>query len=284
MTLLIIQPPASRISVISYHNTSPPKDVSGLIYWGRQHTWKPSRNRWHGYMTGLKPSRDSQLANYPWLPCSTGVHGTDSEIGIVLQSWSLRRDLPPRRGLGTIVLQNDPSAKIYPLTGGRTKATYSFDLKVPSSFTLFGGVSQVVAYFNFVDSKHKRGFWLGMNCFDSRGAQQGEDTVLWDKGTNLPIVRCYAGMPSALGGDTAGPHKSRTFDSYQSYRWSVTRSVIERAAQMLRAYNPDGGYSDDPLDYYINSINLNPEIYVPDGLLSYAHIGMAVRNWQLKLV
>ena len=264
MTVIITQPAASPISAVSYRNATSPKDASTLVYWGTQHTWVPSRNRWHGLMTGLKP-------------------GAGNEIGIILQSWSLRRDLPPRRGLGTIVLQHNPTAKIYPLADGHTQAVYSFDLKVPSSFTLAGGVSQVAAYFSLVDSRNKRSFWLGLNCFDSRGTQ-GADAVLWDIGTKQPIVRCFAGMPSQLGGDTAGTHRSRTYTAYQPYRWSVTRSVIERAAQMLRAYNPNVAYSDDAGKYYIGSINLNPEIYVPTGLLSYAHIGLAVRNWQLELI
>jgi hypothetical protein len=283
MTVIITQPPAQPISAVSYRNNTSPKDKSTLVYWGTQHTWVPSRNRWHGLMTGLKPPRDNQLATYPWLPCSTGVHGAGNEIGIILQSWSLRRDLPPRRGLGTIVLQHNPTAKIYLLADGRTAAVYSFDMKVPSSFTTGGGVSQVVAYFSLVDSRNKRSFWLGLNCFDSRGTQ-GADAVLWDIGTKQPIVRCFAGTASRLGGDTAGPHKSRTFSNYQSYRWSVTRSGIESAAQMLRAYNPNVPFSDDAGEYYIGSINLNPEIYVPTGLLSYAHIGLAVRNWQLELI
>lgn len=233
-------------------------------------------------MTGLKPPRKNQLATYPWLACSTGVHGAGDEIGIILQSWSLRRDLVKRR-LGTIVLQHNPTAKIYPFADGRTAAVYSFDLKVPSSFTLGKAVSQVVAYFSLVDSRNNRSFWLGMNCFDSRSTQQ-KDAVLWDLGTKQPIVQCYAGVPSQLGGDTAGIHRSRTYTGYQPYRWSVTRAHIENAVQMLRAHHPTIAYSSDPLDYYINSINLNPEIFVPDGLFSYAHIGLAVRNWQLELV
>ena len=285
--IVITQPPAAPISAVAHHNVSTPRDVSGLIYWGSQHTWKPSRNRLHGYMTGLKPPRDNQLANYPWLPCSTGVHGAmgsaGNELGIVLQSWSLRRDLAKRR-LGTIVLQCNPTAKLYPLAEGRTQAIYSFDLKVPSSLTTGGAVTQVVAYFAFADSRNKQSFWLGLNCFDSRGTEKSTDTVLWDRGgTNQPIVKSYAGAPSALGGYTAGPHNSRRFSGYQSYRWSVGRSNIEAAVQLLRTHNPGVVYSDDPADYYINSINLNPEIYVPDRLFSYAHIGLAVRNWRLDL-
>ena len=280
MTVIVKQPTGA---LIAYHNVSPPKDTSGLIYWGSKHTWKRSRNRWHGYMTGLKPPRDNQLANYPALPWSTGVHSAGNEIGIILQSWSLRRDLVKRR-LGTIVLQCNPEAKIYPFAEGRTKAIYSFDLKVPSSFTSGGGVSQVVAYFAVADTRNKRSFWLGLNCFDSRGTQNSADTVLWDRGTNLPIVKFYAGTASLLGGGASGPHKSRTFFAYQSYRWSITRSVIENAVLLLRRFNPNVVYSGDPLDYYINSINLNPEIYVPEGFTSYAHIGLAVRNWQLELI
>lgn len=283
MTVIITQPPAQPISAVAYRNATSPKDTSTLVYWGTQHTWAPSRNRWHGLMTGLKPSRDNQLATYPWLPCSTGVHSAGDEIGIILQSWSLRRDLIKRR-LGTIVLQHNPTAKIHPFADGRTKAIYSFDLKVPSSVATGGAVTQVVAYFSLVDAKNKKSFWLGLNCFDSRGTQQGVDTVLWDQGTNQPIVKCYAGMASRLGGGAAGPHRSRTYTGYQSYRWSVTRFVVERAVQMLRSYSPNAPFSDDPLDYYIASINLNPEIYVPNSIFSYAHIGLAVRNWRLELV
>ncbi len=41
-------------------------------------------------------------------------------------------------------------------------------------------------------------------------------------------------------------------------------------------------FSDDPADYEIRHVNLNPEIYAPAG--SFAQIGMSVIDWQLELV
>ena len=39
---------------------------------------------------------------------------------------------------------------------------------------------------------------------------------------------------------------------------------------------------DDPADYEIGHINLNPEVHVPQG--SFAQIGMSVVDWQLEIL
>lgn len=280
MTVILSQPARSDLHAITFNNKGTPKDTVGLVYWGAQHALAPASNRLAGYFTGLRP--EQRRATYPSLPFSTGVQRDGGQYGITLDSWTLRRDLGARR-LGTIVMQFAPKEKLFPFpfAGERNEVCMSFDLKVPSSFTLAGGVTQVTAYVHLVDKTTKSGLWLGLSCFDSRGVQRGRDVAHFDTGgTNQPILVGYAGQPTALALGVAGSHFSCAFSDYRSFRWRIDWGVVEAAvaASMLR------GVSFDPASYYIDNFNLNPEIYVPRGLLSYAHISLAVRNWKVEVI
>ncbi len=276
ISVLARQPTHVNVADVALVDAPPTNPGIGLTYWGNQYVWKPTANPFQGWFTGVRGKRNQQLSNWPWMPGSTGVQIVGDELGIMLQSWSLKKDLPARRRLGTIVLgANFP--RVYPFRGPKGSVQMSFAMKVPSSYVTRAGVSQVVAYLNFTDHKNKRGFWYGLTVFDSRGPRG--DHVMWDIGTKTPIVSVSAGVPSALQWGTTTKLASKKFFDYRAFFSTVNAdSLLAAVGQLNRKY--PGYYSTDCRDYSLRHANLNPEIYVPEG--SYAHIGLSVCNWEVS--
>ena len=276
ISVLARQPAFVNIEDFALVDAAPTNPGVALTYWGNQYVWKPTRNPFQGWFTGVHGNRNQQLSNWPWMPGSTGVQLVRDEIGIMLQSWSLKKDLPYRRRLGTIVLgANFP--RVYPFRSPNGTVQVSFELKVPSAYVTRKGVSQVVAYLNFTDHKNKRGLWYGLTVFDTRGPRG--DMVMWDNGTNTPIVSVSAGVPSALQYGTTRSLESTPYSDYRLFRSTVrAENLLAAVEQLNRKFN--GFYSTDCRDYSLRHANMNPELYVPEG--SYAHLGMGLRNWEVS--
>lgn len=275
VSILVRQPTHVNIADVALVNSPPSRPGLGVTYWGNNYSWKPTGNPLQGWFTGVKGNRTQQLSNWPWMPGSTGVQLVGEDLGIMLQSWSLKKDLPARHRLGTIVLGANFKS-VFPFRKSTGVVQASFDLKVPSSFVLFGGVSQVVAYLRFTDTKNKRGLWYGLCVFDSRGPRG--DAVKWDVGTNSPIVGTSAGVPSSLQSGSTNKLASRKFNDYRTFYSTVNVENLRMAIQMLNSKYSDS-YSTDPSDYSLGHANINPELYVPKR--AYAHLGMSIRNWQV---
>lgn len=276
MSTLILakQPELHNLAELALVDKAPGNPGVGVTYWGNQYSWKQPVFP-QGWFTGVKAPRHQSLANWPWLPGSTGVQVVGDELGISLQSWSLKKDLAARGRLGTIVLGAN-FKKIYPFRSPYGYLETSFDLKVPSVFTRKDGVAQVVAYYNFTDNKNKRAIWYGLSVFDNRGPSP--DVVSWDAGTKTAIVSSSAGVLSELQCVISHELMRRKFNYYLAFHHSISGWQMRNAISLLNKKYP-GKYSENLEDYSVAHANLNPEIYVPEG--SYAHIGLGVRNWEV---
>ncbi len=109
---------------------------------------------------------------------------------------------------------------------------------------------------------------------------------MWDKGTNQPIVHATAAQSNTLL-DRAYPTTAfggQPFSDARFYAFVIGAPQVSAAVAMMKSRYPElaARFSDDPADYEIRHINLNPEVYAPEG--SFAQIGMSVTGWQLEIV
>ena len=291
---VIVKQPTDVTDVrsISYVNARPPRGNVGVTLWGSHYQMQPTEDRTLENDTGFAPPdprASYQLSVAPASPGATAIQAQGGEIGINIQSSSIVANLASRFDLGTIVLGADLPAAAQPFAAGK-KAKYSFAAKVPQSVQTGRGVSQVVAYYSLRDRVHNQSFWFGMVVFDSRGwsyqSSQGLERVMWDKGTDRPIVQATAAHSNNLL-DRLYPTTAfggQTFSDRRSYTFAIGAPQVGAAISMMKSKYPvlAARFSDDPADYEIRHINLNPEIYAPQG--SSAWIGLSVIDWQLEIV
>jgi len=277
---------------ISYVDSNPPRGAAGVTLWGAHYQLQPTEDRTLANDTGFAPPaprRNCQLSVAPASPGATAIQACGGEIGINIHSASIAANLRDRFDLGTIVLGADLAAPARPFASGR-KAKYSFVAKIPRSRQSNRGVSQAVAYYNLRDRVHKQSFWFGMVLFDSRGwsyrRSEGLEHTMWDKGTNQPIVQATAAHSNMLldRGYPTTAFGGQPFSDPRSYTFAIGAPQVRAAVAMMKAKYPELAtrFSDDPADYEIRHINLNPEVYAPEG--SFAQIGMSVTGWQLEIV
>jgi len=291
---VLLKQPADVTDVrsIAYVNANPPRGAVGVTLWGSHYQLRPTEDETLGGDTGFSPPPprgNCQLSVDPASPGATAIQACGGEIGLNIHSASIAANLAGRFDLGTIVLGANLATPARPFASGR-KAKYSFAARIPRSRQSNRGVSQAVAYYNLRDRARRQGFWFGMVLFDSRGwasqTSQGFERAMWDRETDQPIVQATAarsinlldrGYPTAAFG-------WQPFSERRSYAFVIGAPQVRAAVAMLKSRYPDRAarLSDDPADYEIGHINLNPEVYAPEG--SFAQIGMSVTGWQLEII
>jgi hypothetical protein len=291
--VLVRQPAdATDVRSISHVDRSPPVGTVGVTLWGAHYRLQPTEDQTLGNDTGLAPPaprRDYQLSVDPASPGATAIQAYRGEIGINIHSASIAANLAGRFDLGTLVLGTNLAMPARPFAVGQ-RAKYSFVAKVPRSRQSNRGVSQVVAYYNLRDRLHAQSFWFGMVVFDSRGwgyqRSEGYERVMWDEGTSQPIVQATAAYASKLldRGYPTTAFGGQPFPDPRSYAFVIGAPQVSGAVAMMKAKYPKlaARFSDDPADYEIRHINLNPEVYAPAG--SFAQVGMSVADWQLEII
>ncbi len=297
MTTLFAQPQVSDIRTVTYNHRSAPAGTLGIILWGGQEKLGPS-----GYLNQLTPYTGltvqaplnlHQMVVNPGWPGGTGVQTMGGRIGINIHSQSIAQNMAARGGLGTVVLGYNFKAadRIKPFTRLQNKLRYFFEMKVPRSYVLGQGVTQVVAYFNFVDVVHNQAIWYGFNAFDSRGLAHlstvGPESVMWDLGTNLPIVHSTFGYSHNFGTTDFGSQSFLwwTFGGFRPFSMTVSGSQLANAIRSIKLRYPAlaNRLSDNPADYELRHFNFNPEIYTPNAA-HFAHIGVTERNLRIDWI
>ncbi len=229
-TVLVSQP----ATVPTYSNANPPRGTVGVTLWG-------------------------PVERLPSPP--TNATSTNGALDITIDSASIPGNVAARNGLGTVVLGYS-----FAVPARAAQYRYSYDLRVTRADHGQASVAQVVAYFNLHDKTSGKSLWLGQIAFDSRCGKSGD--VMWDAGTNTPIVNSvalnFACMP---------------FDGWRSMLFVVGAAEIEGAASALRVRYPSRNLSAHAADYELTHINLNPEIFVARG--EAARIDIGVARWQL---
>ena len=286
MTILASQPTnVSNVNDISFVNGNSSTGTAGVTIWGTKYNLVNTTNPFMRFFTGLNPKSPKsqyQVATVPLWPCTSGIQAVGDEIGINIQSSSIKKNFVGRGNLGTIVLGAKIPNKIKAFPTEQTKFKYSFDIKIPSTRTYGNVAAQVAAYIYFVDTKNKRGFWYGTSIFDNRGTDY-KDRVMWDIGTKTPIVTAFPGIHTALlHPESNAVFFSKPYSDYKHYDLVIGVDQIKAAINLLSIYDPAVPYSENVADYTVTSTNLNPEIHVPDGFFNYSQIGLSVRNWKLE--
>jgi hypothetical protein len=294
-TPIFLQPVVSDIRMIARNNSQMPLGQMGITLWGPYEalTFAGTATQLTPF-TGLAvqtPLVEHQLVVGRGWPGATGIQTQGRQIGINIHSQSVPQNIASRGGLGTVVVGYNFKVvdRIKPFAKRSNRLRYSFEMKVPRSYYLGDGVTQVVAYFLLLDVVHKQAIWYGFNAFDSRGIHHlynvGADSVMWDPGTNLPIVHSAFGYGRYFAttdfGSTA--FTGYPFAGYHSYSITISGSQLGGAIQSLKTRYPHlvGRLSDNPADYELRHFNFNPEIFVPNQL-HFAHIGLTVRNLEIN--
>ena len=229
-TLLFSQP----ASMPAYSNMNPPKGTPGITLWG-------------------------SVEKFPCPP--TAASSGMGEAHIVIDSASIPGNVKERNGLGSVVLG-------YSLQAWRKALAFrcTYDLKVTRVEHGPKSVAQVVAYFNFRDTRNNLNLWMGQLAWDSRFGKGGE--AGWDAGTNTPF---FIVASSGIG--------YQTYSEWRSFSFRVGSTEIANAARALRARYSQLSMSSDMADYSLTHFNINPEIYAASG--ENARIDTSIRNWRI---
>lgn len=291
--VLVGQPrDVTDVRSISYVNTVPPKGAVGVTLWGSHYQLEPSQDQTLSLYTGFSPPAPTaayQVSVAPNQQGATAIQAQGGEVGININSASIAANLSSRFDLGTVVLGVNLARPAQPFAVGK-KAKYSFVLSIPRAEQANAGVAQVVAYYSLRDRVHNQSFWFGMVLFDTRGwyfqSGRGFEEVLWDQGTNQPIVHATAGHSSNLL-DRDYPTSAfvgTPFSERRAFAFVIGAAQVGAALSMMKTRYPElaGRFSDDPKNYEIRHINLNPETHTPPG--SFAQIGLSVIDWRLEIV
>lgn len=283
MSEVIVQQ-GNAVSPFCYVDQNPPRGQLGVTLWGNNYQLKfADRSKCREKKTGLVVLQGVQgfeVSVNPHWPCATAVQVTNDGIGIIIHSPSIRKNLPSRGNLGSVVLGFQPLKQLSVWKNGG-KLRYSMDLSVPSATGFNGGVAQIVAYLALRDSKSKQSVWFGVDLFDLRGPDM--PTTEWDSGTNTMILKTSAGQASPLiDGTFAGSTFCKTpFPDTRNFQFVIGADQIRSISGVIAGTKGDTSFSSDPNDWLLESVNLNPEIVAPS-ILSYAQIGLTIRNWKIE--
>lgn len=267
---------------IGFSNKSAPKNTMGIVLWCPNKSWALGGVTLRNF-TGINAPVNCQMVVDTNVYGSTGFQIYGDEIGIFINSETA---LDTVRNLGTVVIEQNVSPVIDCFAKGK-KIRFSFDLKVPHSKVVNAGVTQVSAYLHFRDRVNKQGFWYGLCTFDSRGLRHrfkaGFKPVMWDlQGTNIPIASVTAGYDWSVCPFSTAFYRSRKFDNYKSYNFTVGPKEFNKVLARIRSKYPTIKLSSNLSDYDWTSANINPEIHAAPG--SVAQIGLAIRDWGVELI
>jgi hypothetical protein len=291
---VLVQQPTdvTEVQSIAYVNRVPTKGTVGVTLWGSHYQLQPTSDETLKHYTGFSPpdpQSNYQVSVASDRPGATAIQAHGGEIGINIDSTSIAANLADRFDLGTIVMGADLPTPARPFSSGKN-AKYTFVAAIPSSHQTNQGVSQVVAYYNLRDRVHNHAFWFGMVVLDSRGwvqqSSRGLEQVMWDRGTRQPIVHATAAHSTRLL-DRRYPTAAfgwAPFADRRAYAFVIGAPQLAVAISMMKSKYPElaAKFSSDPADYEIRHINLNPEIYAPQG--STGQVGLCVSDWRLEIV
>lgn len=245
-----------------------------------------------GRYTGLAAVAGQSSASYTRGPRQavegTAVQVRGREVGIYIDSDHPR----PRAGALLPVTPGvwwlDESRSPRPFPEANRELSFTFDMKVPTTQREGKAEVYVCAYYLFADRRSNRSFWLGPSLFDPRGARYFPDIVHvdnWEAGTGLPILFTALNKHSAWLHPAPGSAEfaDRAFNDYRHFDFRVGVKEFQTAlAAMKKRFPKLSGMSDDPRDYRIPLICVNPEVYAPAG--SRGRLGLALRDIRIEVL
>lgn len=165
--------------------------------------------------------------------------------------------------------------------------SFALDMKVPTAERSGQAQVYVCAHFLFRDATSGQSFWFGASLFDLRPSSQFPDTVHidnWAGGTKLPIL--FTALTDHSDWLHPSPDSARftdhAFDDFRSFEVRVGAAELRRAIRAMKSRWSDlSGVSEEPQDYSLVHLNVNPEVYAPAG--SRGQLGLTLRNIRVRL-
>lgn len=242
--------------------------------------------------TGLTPStplKKHQLTVNSTSDGATGVQADGDTVGINLESTSVSGSATPRKDFAIVMGYTPIAANFVPVDPSYAFRS-SFQLKVPRADTQGGGSMQVTSYLAFRDYVSGKWFSYGVNTFDNRGMNGGSpspERVILDSGTGgtgAPIVISAIAAPAAQFAITdpgSASFQSTAFTDYKMFSFTIGAQQLTNAVKTINAKYALG-FSEDPRNYKLVSVVLNPANYTPDGVTT--HLGLSIKNYKVEIV
>ncbi len=173
----------------------------------------------------------------------------------------------------------------YRLFDGYELFQFSYDLQVPYA----KGIAYTAVCLDLKDNKHQLPLWYCVNVFDSRPHEiqrQGDWIQARDIGTGTPIIHTPVGGEAkyATKTKTCSTPQNGPWKGYKHFGFTISQKQLAQAVRdtkiILKAYNPQSKFnnlSENPKDYFINSMNFQAETFGKSAL------GMSARNHEAKL-
>jgi hypothetical protein len=182
----------------------------------------------------------------------------------------------------------------HPFTVQSKSLVWSIQLQIPTAYTRGPAVAYAVGYVLLQDTKSGKDIWYGSAIFDTRGT--AAESMMMDLnqngvGTGFPIV---GGVMGVNGAYTSNPNGSARFQSrpwrgFKSFSFSIPYAKMKSTIQALKAkYASLASLSDDPADYVLLSMNVNPEMAEldashPFGPNVFARMGLSAKSMTVSV-
>lgn len=188
-------------------------------------------------------------------------------------------------GVSRTILASD-SRSLYPFAHGNQGLQYLMRIRIPTSGTIFPGVSQTVVYFRLIDSKGY-GIWVGANIYDSRpGFAANTHLTQFDTANgsspSFPIVIDPLHKSDVFQTSSNSMSSTdQTFNDFKGINIKITEQGFRNALARVRAIAPGYPISTDPKDFVLERWNLNPEVARLGG---HGWIGLSAKPGRIGII
>jgi hypothetical protein len=174
-----------------------------------------------------------------------------------------------------------------PFTNNRRELSFALEMKVPTAERTGQAQVYVCAHLLFRDATSGRSFWFGASLFDLRPVSTFPDTVHidnWAGGTGLPIL--FAALTDQSDWLHPSPNSARfagrTFGDFKRFELRVGTAELCKAIRAMKSRRPELAHmSEESRDYLLVHLNVNPEVFAPEG--SRGRLGLTLRNICVQL-
>jgi hypothetical protein len=251
-----------------------------------------------GDFTGFYPTgnvSDYQRGVSNSLYGSEAVQFQDDTFGIDLNSDSV---LP--LGAGSYLIpalidyEYNKTNPPHPFTDPSKSLVWSIQLQIPTAYTQGPAVAYAVGYVLLQDTKSGKDIWYGSAIFATSGTAADYMSIDLNQngvGTGFPIVAGVMGVNGAYTSnpDNSAPFQSQPWSGFKSFGFSISYAQMKSTIQALKAKYPSlASLSDDPADYVLLSMNINPEMAEldasqPFGPNVFARMGLSAKSMKVSV-
>lgn len=255
--------------------------------------------------TGFQPGDWHERASYQRAvnsnPGASAVQARNGELGLWINANS-NPHAAPVVPITPAIWWDVPSAPRPFQTAGR-ELSYRFEAKIPTATRTGSAQSYAGLAMMFRDRTTGDSLWYTAAFFDLR-PRVGEYVHFdgpYPGSTNLAILLSELAPGTRWGhmGPGSAEFKSTPFSGYQVFDYRISEAEFRAGLAALRSKaneyctsHPSGdacrqlgkyrGLSNNPADYAITNINMNPEVYAPTSS-DNGTLGMSLRNLKVSV-